>query len=70
MPGARKTTLALAATDDLASLEIAYRKARWTIIGHGIFFFICCAIAVIARRMIKMPPALLTVVGCALIFNY
>jgi hypothetical protein len=47
---------------DLASLEAAYRKSRFTIIGHGIFFFLCCTFAVIVRRMIKMPPALLTVV--------
>jgi hypothetical protein len=47
---------------DLATLEAAYRKARFTIIGHGVFFFVCCVIAVLARRMLKMPPALLTVV--------
>lgn len=47
---------------DLATLEVAYRKSRFTIIGHGVFFFVCCAIAVIARRMLKMPPVLLTVV--------
>lgn len=40
----------------------AYRKARFTLIGHGIFFVACCAVAVVARRMFKMPPALLTVV--------
>lgn len=47
---------------DRADLEVAYRKARWTIIGHGVFFFVCCVIAVLARRMMNMPPALLTVV--------
>jgi DMSO reductase anchor subunit len=40
----------------------AYRKARFTLIGHGIFFAFCCGVAVVARRMFKMPPALLTVV--------
>jgi hypothetical protein len=54
-PGAPKT-------EDLATIEAAYRKALWTIIGHGVFFVTCCAVAVIARRMLKMPPALLTMV--------
>lgn len=48
--------------DELVTAETAYRKALFTIIGHGIFFVACCTLAVIARRMFKMPPALLTVV--------
>ena len=48
--------------DDRATVEAAYRKALWTIIGHGVFFAVCCTVAIIARRMFKMPPALLTVV--------
>jgi hypothetical protein len=47
---------------ELASLEAAYRKSLWTVIGHAVFFVVCCAIAVILRRMFKMPPALLTMV--------
>jgi hypothetical protein len=47
---------------DLATLEKAYRKLRFTIIGHAVFFTVCCVAAVVARRMLKMPPALLTVV--------
>lgn len=47
---------------DLATLEAAYRKSRFTIIGHAVFFFLCCVVAVLARRMLKMPPALLTMV--------
>jgi hypothetical protein len=46
---------------DLPALEAAYRKARFTIIGHGVFFVLCCAIAILARRMLNLPPALLTV---------
>lgn len=46
---------------DLPALEAAYRKALFTILGHGVFFVVCCVIAIIARRMVKMPPALLTV---------
>jgi len=48
--------------NDLVKAEADYRKARFTIIGHGIFFVACCTLAVIARRMFKLPPALLTVV--------
>lgn len=51
-----------AATEDFATLHAAYRKSLFTIIGHSVFFVVCCAVAVIARRMFKMPPALLTVV--------
>ena len=51
-----------AATEDFATIHAAYRKSLFTIIGHGVFFVVCCAVAVIARRMFKMPPALLTVV--------
>ena len=47
---------------ELATLEAAYRKSRWTIIGHAVFFVVCCTIAVILRRLFKMPPALLTMV--------
>jgi hypothetical protein len=47
---------------ELAALEVAYRKARRTIIGHTVFFVLCCTIAIILRRMFNMPPALLTVV--------
>jgi len=52
----------MSASDDLAAAEAAYRKSLFTIIGHSVFFVGCCALAVIARRMLKMPPALLTVV--------
>jgi putative Ca2+/H+ antiporter (TMEM165/GDT1 family) len=47
---------------ELATLEVAYRKSLWTVIGHAVFFVVCCTIAVILRRLFKMPPALLTVV--------
>ena len=47
---------------ELASLEAAYRKSRRTIIGHAVFFLLCCTVAVVLRGMMKMPPAFLTVV--------
>jgi len=48
--------------DDPAAIAAAYRKARFSMICNGVFFFVCCAVAVIVRKMIGMPPALLTVV--------
>ena len=57
----RNVTPRAAPADDLASLEAAYRKAFWTIVSHGVFCAACVVIAVIARRIFKMPPALLTV---------
>ena len=52
----------MAATDeDFAEVERAYRKARWTILGHVIFLAAVCLPAVFLRRLFKMPPALLGV---------
>lgn len=48
--------------DDPAALVAAYRKSRFTMICNGAFFIGCCVIAVVVRKMIGMPPALLTVV--------
>lgn len=48
--------------DDPAAIVAAYRKARFSMICNGVFFFLCCVVAVIVRKMIGMPPALLTVV--------
>jgi len=62
MAALRNVTPGARPAEDLATLEIAYRKIRWTIIGHAVFFVACCVIAVVARSMIKMPPALLTMV--------
>lgn len=54
--------------DDPAAIVAAYRKSRFTMICNGVFFLVCCAVAVIVRKMIGMPPALLTVVfGVALV---
>ena len=49
------------ADEELAEAERAYRKARWTILGHVIFLVIVCVPAVLLRRMFKLPPALLGV---------
>ena len=62
MAAPRNVTPGAPPVEGLADLEIAYRKSLWTIIGHGVFFLVCCAIAIIARRLFKMPPALLTMV--------
>jgi hypothetical protein len=61
MAALRNVTPGRETQDDLATIEMAYRRALWTIIGHGVFFIICCVVAIVLRRMFKMPPALLTV---------
>lgn len=48
--------------EDPAALVTAYRKSRFTMICNGAFFIGCCVVAVVVRKMIGMPPALLTVV--------
>lgn len=68
MAALRNVTPGRETTEDLAAVEAKYRKAFWTIIGHTVFLVVCCAVAIAARRMFKMPPALLTVAfGAALI---
>ncbi|HVS52686.1 MAG TPA: hypothetical protein VHD62_10045 [Opitutaceae bacterium] len=47
---------------DFAALEHAYRRARWTILGHALFLFACCVVVVLLRRAFRLPPALLGVV--------
>ena len=50
------------AMTELATLEAAYRKSLRTIIGHSVFFLLCCTVAVVLRRLFNLPPALLSVV--------
>lgn len=47
--------------DELAAILHAYRRARWTLIGHAIFLGLCFATAVAVRRIAGLPPALLGV---------
>ena len=35
--------------EDPAAIAAAYRKARFSMICNGAFFFVCCAVAVIVR---------------------
>ena len=51
--------------DELASVEAAYRRAVFKMIGLGIFVGGCCFGAVIVRKMFGLPPALLSVVFIA-----
>lgn len=46
---------------DLATVEAAYRKTLWTILGHAAFFVGCCVVAIVLRKLFRLPPALLTV---------
>jgi len=61
MAALRNVTPAAAGTEDLATVEAAYRKILRTIIGHSVFFVVCCVVAIVLRKMFRMPPALLTV---------
>lgn len=44
---------------ELAEAQLAYRKARWTIIGHTVFVVAVTIAAALLRRMFKMPGMLL-----------
>ena len=46
--------------DDPALLLAAYRKAIWKLIWLGVFAAGCLVFVYFARRMFKLPPALLT----------
>ena len=57
----RNVTPGTKSNEDPAMIQLLYRKALWTIIGHGVFFAVCCVVAIVLRRLFKLPPALLTV---------
>ena len=61
MTALRNVTPRARPADDPIAIEIAYRRAFWTIVGHGVFLVVCCVIAIVLRRLFKLPPALLTV---------
>jgi cytochrome c biogenesis protein CcdA len=47
---------------EFAAVVQAYRKARWTIVGHAVFVVVCCVGVVMLRRAFRLPSALLGVV--------
>lgn len=49
---------------ELNAAETAYHKILWTVFGHGVFFVGCCVVAIIVRRVSRLPPALLSVAFC------
>jgi uncharacterized integral membrane protein len=53
-----------AAHAEIAEVEQAYRRARWTLIGHMVFLLACSLGAMVIRRFFKMPAA---VIGTAII---
>lgn len=48
--------------EEIAEIERGYRRAKWTLIFHGVFVAVVCVPAVLLRRFFQMPPALLGVV--------
>ena len=47
---------------ELAEAERAYRKLRFTLICHLVFFALCCVLVAVLRRSMGLPPALLGMV--------
>jgi len=48
--------------DELERTLAAYRKSRFTMIGHAIFIGLCLGFVVLARRVFGMPPQVLGLV--------
>jgi hypothetical protein len=51
--------------EELASVETAYRRAVFRMIGLGVFVGGCCFGAVVVRKMFCLQPALLSIVFIA-----
>jgi hypothetical protein len=51
----------MSADDDFAMVQKAYRRARWTLIGHAVFLGGGLLFATVVRRAAGLPPALLGV---------
>lgn len=45
-------------TEDLAQIEMNYRKSRRTVLGHFVFLLVCCLVALSLRRFFGFPPIL------------
>ena len=50
------------ALDEISRMEEAYRRSKWTIIGHTVFLVACCIGAFLLRRLFRLPPLFLFVV--------
>jgi hypothetical protein len=48
--------------EEIARMEAAYRRAKFTLIGHALFLGLCCAAGVLLRRGFGQPPIFLAVV--------
>lgn len=57
-------------TAELHVLIEAHRKARRVVLGHFIFFIICCAVIMIARRYLKFPLQLSWVIIIAFLVAF
>ena len=49
-------------SEEIARMEAAYRRSKWTIIGHTVFLVACVIGALLLRRLFRMPPLFLFVV--------
>jgi len=41
--------------EEIAQLEMAYRKSRFTVLGHSIFLIACCLFVTFVRRRAGLP---------------
>ena len=57
-------------TAELHVLIEAHRKARRVVLGHFIFFIICCVVIMIARRYPKFPLQLSWVIIIAFLVAF
>ena len=42
----------------LDAFDLAHRRARRVVLGHFLFFLLCCIAAVFLRRFLRFPPQL------------
>ena len=48
--------------EEIARMETAYRRARFTVICHALFLGGACLVGVVARRIVGLPPIFLATV--------
>lgn len=55
---------------ELNALLADHRQARRVVIGHFVFFVICCVLIIIARRYLKFPMQLSWVIIIAFLIAF
>jgi hypothetical protein len=55
---------------ELNALLADHRKARRVVIGHFVFFILCCVLIIVARRYLKFPMQLSWVIIIAFLIAF